>query len=245
VIERLACLCQKRGEIYPGVIHVSRTQIVLALACVAVLVVALAGYFVLAGNSAADSGAVPQDNEKFGVQITPYDRTLGSPKARLIVLEYAAPTCPHCAHFNEAFFPQLKKEYIDTGKIYYVFRVFPLNQYDLAAEAIARCLPADNYLQFIDLLFRNQAKWDPEYRVPDVQAGLVAMGQIAGLSREQVLTCMSNQAVEQKAAQIGQEASTKYGINSTPTFIVDGQTHGPFADWNEVKSFLDPMLQKK
>jgi protein-disulfide isomerase len=170
---------------------------------------------------------------------------MGSPKAPLTVLEYAAPTCPHCAHFDMDFFPQLKQQYIDTGKVFYIFRVFPLSDSDLAAESLARCLPADNYFSFIDLLFRNQAKWDPENQVSDVPAGLVQVGRIAGMSEDQVRACISNQAALQKAAKIGEEANTKYGVSGTPTFIANGQVHGPFEDWNDVKAFLDPMLAKK
>ncbi len=223
----------------------SRKQMIIALACVAVLVVAVAGYFMLTGASTSDSGAVSKADERFGVQVAPADRTLGSPKAPLVILEYAAPTCPHCAHFDEEFFPLLKQQYIDTGRAYYIFRVFPLNAADVAAESIARCLPADNYFAFIDLLFRNQVKWDPEYRVSDVHAGLVEMARIAGLTEAQADSCMSDQAQAQKISQIGQEATTKYGISSTPTFIANGKVHGPFTDWNEVKGFLDPLLPKK
>jgi protein-disulfide isomerase len=223
---------------------VSRKQLLLGLVGVAVLVVAVVGYFMLTGPSSSESGAVPQANERFGVQVTSDDRTLGSPKAPLVMLEYAAPTCPHCAHFNEEFFPLLKQQYIDTGKIYYIFRVFPFGPADLAAESIARCLPADNYFGFIDLLFRNQKDWDPEYRA-DVRTGLEKLSKIAGLSQAQADACMADQAEGQKVAQKGEEATAKYGINSTPTFIVNGQAHGPFADWDAVKKFLDPMLSKK
>jgi protein-disulfide isomerase len=223
---------------------VTRKQLLLAVVCVALVVVAAAGYFVVTSNS-SDSLDVPQSGQRYGVQVSPDDKTLGSPKAPVVMLEYAAPTCPHCAHFDMDFFPQLKQQYIDTGKVYYIFRVFPLGPADVAAENIARCLPADNYFQFIDLLFRNQAKWDPEYRVTDVHAGLVEMGRIAGLSASQVDACIGNQAEAQKISQIGQEATTKYSVNGTPTFIVNGQEHGPFADYDELKGFLDPILAKK
>jgi protein-disulfide isomerase len=222
-----------------------RNQLVIVLGCVAVLVLGVAGYFMFSGNSSGSAGAVPQANEQLGVQVTPYDRTQGSLKAPLVILEYAAPSCPHCAHFDMDFFPQLKKEYIDTGKAYYIFRVYPLNAADVAAESIARCLPADNYFAFIDLLFRNQVKWDPENGVTDVHAGLLEMSKIAGLSQAQADSCMADQAAAEKISQIGQEASTKYGITSTPTFIANGQTHSAFADWNDVKGFLDPLLRKK
>ena len=107
---------------------------------------------------------------------------MGNPKAKVVLIEYAAPTCPHCAHFNETVFPQLKQKYIDTGKVYYVFRVFPLHPSDVAAEAMAVCLPKDSYFQFIDLLFRNQKDWDWEYQVQDIHGGLVKMGRIAGMT---------------------------------------------------------------
>jgi protein-disulfide isomerase len=223
--------------------QVTRNQIILALVCVALVVAAAAGYFIVTGNSSGNAGAIPQAGERFGVQVTADDRTLGSPKAPIVMLEYAAPTCPHCAHFDMDYFPDLKKQYIDTGKVFYIFRVFPLQAADLAAEGIARCLPADNYFAFIDLLFRNQVKWDPEFRPPDVRGGLEEMSKIAGLSQAQADSCMGNQAEAQKISQIGQEASSKYGVNSTPTFIVNGQTHGPFESFDEVKSFLDPMLK--
>lgn len=222
---------------------VTQRQMILTAVCVAILVIAGAAYFWLNGSSSGS--VVPQSNERFGVQVTPYDRTQGSPNAPIVMLEYAAPTCPHCAHFNEEFFPTLKQQYIDTGKVYYIFRVYPLGAADVAAEAIARCLPANNYFSFIDLLFRNQMKWDPEYRVPDVRAALVDMAKIAGMGEAQVNSCISDQAAAQKITQVGQDASTKYGVSGTPTFIVNGQLHGPFSTIDEFKAFLDPMLHKK
>src|SRR5579863_3661123 len=98
-----------------------------------------------------------------GYTLTDHDRTMGNAKAKLVLIEYAAPSCPVCAQFNSATFPQLKADYIDTGKVYYLFRLFPLRADDAAAEKIARCLPEDKYFPFIDLLFRNQPKWDVEY----------------------------------------------------------------------------------
>jgi protein-disulfide isomerase len=139
----------------------------------------------------------------------------------------------------------LKRKYIDTGKVYYVLRVYPLSSADIAAESIARCLPEDNYFQFIDLLWRNQAKWDPENQVPDVHAGLVEMGRMAGLSASQVDACIANQKEAQRAAQVGQDAQTKYNITGVPTFIVNGQMHSTFLEWQDLQEFIDPMLPKK
>jgi protein-disulfide isomerase len=220
---------------------VKRSQWLYVIVGVAVIAVLVAAYRVYFSNS--DEGADAAGTAK--VTVTNYDRTLGSAAAPIQIVEYAAPICPHCAHFNEEFFPKLKQNYIDTGKVYYIFRVFPLQSADLAAEAMARCLPANNYFQFIDLLFRNQPKWDPENGVQDVHGGLVQMGRIAGMSAEQVDRCIGDQAEQQRIAQVGQDATTRYGINGTPTFIIDGEIHAVFANWQEMKDYLDAKLKRK
>jgi protein-disulfide isomerase len=223
---------------------VSRNQLLVGLVSVAAIAMAVAAYFMFFSTGSTDT-VISDAGSRFGVTVTARDRTQGSPKAPILMLEYGAPSCPHCAHFDMDLFPQLKQQYIDTGKVFYVFRAFPLGPQDVAAESIARCLPEDNYFQFIDLLFRNQAKWDPEFGVTDVHAGLVEVGRIAGLGQAQVDACIANQAEAEKISQVGQEGATKYSVSGVPSFIVNGQMHGPFENWQELKSFLDPMLSKK
>ncbi len=221
----------------------NRKQLLIGLVAIAVVAVAVAGYFVVFGTSTSETVAPASPT---GIILTKNDRTLGSPRAPLTVLEYAAPTCPHCAHFDMDIFPQFKQQYIDTGKVYFIFRVFPLNAVDVAAESIARCLPEDNYFQFLDLLYRNQAKWDPDgYQIADVHAGLVEMGRVAGLSAQQVDSCIANQDEAKRIQQVGSDAQAKYGIDSTPSFVVNGQVHGPFEDFQEMRSFINLMLSKK
>lgn len=222
----------------------NRKQMLIGLVAIAVVALGVASYFLFFGTPSTNE-AIPSSGP-LGITLAKDDRTLGSPKAPLTVLEYAAPTCPHCAHFEMDIFPQFKQQYIDTGKVFFIFRVFPLNAVDVAAESMARCLPEDNYFQFLDLLYRNQAKWDPDgYQIPDVHAALVDMGKVAGMSAQQVDSCINDQAEAKKIEDVGTEAQTKYGINGTPTFVVNGQTHGPFVDLQDMKSFIDPMLAKK
>ncbi|MGN6517719.1 MAG: thioredoxin domain-containing protein [Rhizomicrobium sp.] len=223
----------------------NRRQLLIGLVVLAVVVVGVVAYMIF--STAPDaSGALTSAPQAYKVTVTSDDRTMGNPKAPVTVVEYAAPSCPHCAHFDTAMFPQMKKDYIDTGKIYYVFRVFPLSQVDVAAEAMARCLPADNYFQFIDLLFRNQDKWDPDgYRIPDVHAALVDMGRIAGMSAEQVDSCIGNQGEQKRITDVGQNAQTNYGIQGTPTFLVNGVIAPPFESYDDVKKYLDQALAKK
>ena len=220
----------------------NRTSVLIGLVVIAVIALGVAAYYVFAGGGSSDATA---SAGPMAIVLVKDDRTLGSKTAPLTVLEYAAPTCPHCAHFDMDIFPQFKKDYIDAGKVFFIFRVFPLNPADVAAEAMARCLPEDNYFQFLDLLYRNQAKWDPEYQVTDVHAGLVDMGKIEGMDAQKVDSCIGDQAMQKRIQDVGADAQTRYGINGTPSFVANGQVHGPFADYQEFKTFLDAQLAKK
>ena len=223
----------------------NRRQLLIGLVVLAVIAIGVVAYMVFSGP-ADDTGTLASGAPAYKVTVVADDRTQGNPKAPITMIEYAAPTCPHCAHFDMTLFPYLKKNYIDTGKVYYVFRVFPLSQVDIAAESMARCLPADNYFQFIDLLFRNQPKWDPDgYQIPDVHAALVDMGRIAGMSSQQVDKCIGDPAANKRAADIGAYAQTTYGINGTPTFLVNGETAPPFESTDDIKNYLDAVLAKK
>ena len=222
----------------------NRKQILIGL--VAVAVIALGVIVWLAFFSGSDSGSIVANaGGGMAFKLTDRDHPMGSPEATILVVEYAAPTCPHCARFDQEIFPLLKQKYIDTGKVYYVFRVFPLNQVDIAAEGMARCLPKENYMSFIDLLYRNQPKWDPEYGISDVHAGLVAMGRLAGMSAEQVDSCINNPDEQKKITQVGTDAQTTYSIDGTPTFIVNGQKRVGESTWVDWQSYLNGMLRGK
>ena len=222
----------------------SRKPLLTLIVVVAVVALGVAAWFVFSGSSNSGTDAAASGSDAQAVTVTPWDRTMGNPKAPLTMIEYAAPQCPHCSHFDQEYFPRLKKQYIDTGKIFYVLRVFPLGPADVAAEAMARCLPADNYFQFLDLLWRNQMKWDPEYQVPDVHGGLVEMGRIAGMSAQKVDSCIADQKVAQKITQVGSEATSKYGVNSVPSFIISGETVSFAGDWDAFQKKIDEALRK-
>jgi protein-disulfide isomerase len=171
-------------------------------------------------NSDSDAGTSGSP----GFALVPTDKTMGNPKAKVVLIEYGAPSCSICAAFFAEVFPKLKANYIDTGKIYYVFRVFPLRELDGDAEKMARCLPEDKYFPFIDQLWRNQPKWDnAEYPgIADPHAALVQEGRIAGMSAEQVDQCINNKEEDDRINKVAAEAEQRYSINATPTFILDG-----------------------
>jgi len=212
---------------------VDRKYLLLALVGAAIVALGAIAYFVIW----PESGTGTAGTERYGITFTGRDRALGSPKAPVLMVEYAAPTCPHCAAFDMDIFPLIKKNYIDTGKVYYVFRVFPLNSADVAAEAIARCLPRDQYFAFIDQLYRNQGKWDPEYAVQDVHGGLVQMGAMAGIGAKEVDSCINNPKEQEAITKVGNDAQAKYNVNGTPTFLVNGEQRvgeGTWQDWQDV-----------
>ncbi len=219
----------------------SRKTLFIVLGVVVLIAAAGIGYYFTGGSADTANGQ--------GFEIVPSDRVLGNPKSKVVLIEYAAPSCPVCASFNAQSFPQLKARYIDTGKIFYVFRVFPLRADDGLAEKIARCLPEDKYFAFIDLLFKNQPKWDVEYGVqaPEgVHDGLVLLGRIAGMSREQVDQCMENKAEDDRINKVSSDGESRYSITGTPTFILNGTSIGsgniPF---DTLSKLLDTELAKQ
>jgi protein-disulfide isomerase len=225
---------------------VSRKTLFILLGLVVLIAAGGIGYYFMSGSGDTASAQ--------GYEIVPTDRILGNPKSKVVLIEYAAPSCPVCAAFNAQSFPLLKAKYIDTGKIFYAFRVFPLRADDGSAEKIARCLPEDKYFAFIDLLFKNQPKWDVEYSqmnpalaTPDgVHDGLVLLGRIAGMSKEQVDQCMVNKAEDDRINKVSAEAETRYSVNATPTFVLNGVVQGsgniPF---DTLSKLLDKELAKQ
>ena len=222
----------------------TKMQMILAGVAVGVVAVAAILYFFVF-SSGSDDGIVFSGTAKSSVAVLKDDRTMGKPDAPIIMLEYAAPSCPHCARFNMDIFPQIKKNYIDTGKVFYIFRTFPLGPADGAAEAIARCLPADKYFQFIDHLFRNQAKWDPEYGITDVRGALVQMGHVAGMSTEKVDACISDKDEQDRINSVALDGQTKYNITGTPTFVINGTpTAAGEGTYEQMQARFDSLLSK-
>ena len=221
----------------------SRKQLLLILVLVVVLAGAGLAWFLMSANQSSPMGAATGSGPGFTIVST--DRALGNPKAKVTVIEYGAPSCPVCAAFNSQNFATLKASYIDTGKVFYVFRVFPLRSDDGSAEKIARCLPEDKYFAFIDLLFRNQPKWDVEYGVTDVHAGLVLLGRIAGMSADQVDNCMNNKTEDDRINKVAADGQAKYSISGTPTFVVDGAALPSGNDYPGLSKAIDAELAKK
>lgn len=149
------------------------------------------------------------------------DRILGKPNAPVTIIEYGSLSCPHCAHFAADVLPQLKKQWIDTGKARLIFRDFPLDQEAMAAETVARCaVPPARYYPLIDMMFANQDRWVVEQ---DWRAALQRLVQLAGISKKQFDACLANKTIEDQVAQSRLIASQQLGVDATPTFFINGK----------------------
>jgi protein-disulfide isomerase len=193
---------------------------------------------------AAPAVQPPAGNAAAAAKVSAHDMTIGDPKAPITMIEYAAPICPHCAHFNATVLPLLKKDYIDTGKVFYVFRVFPLQAADGVSEKLARCLPREKYFPFMDQLFANQKDWDPEYGVTDIRGGILKQAQMQGMSEDQFNACLADTKEDAIINQTAADAVAGFHLDHTPTIILNGK----FSDtneWDSLKAALDKILAAK
>ena len=219
-----------------------KTWIILGVA-VALLAGGGAWYFL--GGSGDSAVAAPQAGANNG--ITDHDMTMGNPAAKVVFIEYAAPMCPHCAHFNNEIMPDIKKSYIDTGKVFYVFRVYPIGAPDGVAEKLARCMPKAKYFPFMDQLFHNQQQWDPEFGVQDVRGALLQQARTAGMSEGQFDACIADTKQDAIINKVAADGMEKYKITGTPTLIVNGTvvTPGMVPSLEQMRSALDAALAGK
>lgn len=170
------------------------------------------------------------------------ERVIGRADAPVTIVEHSSLACPHCATFHRDTLPRLTKEYIDTGKAKLVFVDFPLGNLALAASMIARCAPKNTYFGMIEILFREQERWS---RSHEPLKELERIARLGGLSEKDVQTCLDNQALLNGIRARAAAASEKFGINSTPTFLINGaKVEGavPFADFQKV---IENALKKK
>jgi protein-disulfide isomerase len=174
----------------------------------------------MAGPAALAAGShLMLAEAKAGLSVTNEDRVLGNPDAPITIVEYASLTCPHCAHFANDVLPELKKKWIDTGKVKLVLRDFPLDEPALRAAMIARCAPPDRYYAYVDTFFAAQDKW---IMARDYREALARLVKLGGMGKEEFDSCLKNTALENKIVEGRLIASKEFDVNSTPTFFING-----------------------
>lgn len=162
---------------------------------------------------------------------------MGSPTAKVTVVEYASASCPHCASFYKDTFKTLKTEYIDTGKIRFIFREFPHNQPALAAFMLARCASKEKYFPMVDMFFEQQESW-----LSSPLEGLQKIAQLAGFTKEVFDACLKDEAVAKGILAVRDKASNEFGVESIPTFFINGEMTKGSMSIEEMRKAIDPLL---
>ena len=172
-------------------------------------------------------------------EVTENDRILGDTNAPITIIEYASLTCPHCADFHTGTLPEVKKNWIDTGKARLVYRHMPLDGVALRGAAVAECLEGDRYFSFLGLLFQQQQTWAFGGAAKE---GLQKMALLAGMNNERFEECFNDEATLRRIVTQAQEGKTSFGISSTPSFVINGEVFAGGRDYDAMNDLLEDAL---
>jgi protein-disulfide isomerase len=189
---------------------------------------------------AAGLGAATARAESKTPSLAADDRVMGKADAPVTIFEYASLTCPHCAEFERETLPQIKKDWIDTGKAKLVYRDYPLDGVAVRAAVLARCAPAERYFGFIDAMFRTQEKWVLAKYPND---GLKQIAHLGGMSDDQFNACLKDTKLTDQVVGERLAGEQDYGIEGTPTFFVNGTKivgEKSYADWEKTLNAATP-----
>ncbi len=163
---------------------------------------------------------------------------LGDKNAPVTIVEYASMTCPHCARFHAQTFPDLKKKYIDTGKVHFIFREFPFDPRAEAGFMLARC-SGDKYFAMVKVLFEQQMNW---VTVKDGKAALLQIAKLAGFSQQSFDQCLTDQKLLDDIRSVEKRAHDEFGVDATPTFFINGKKYSGEMSIDEMAAIIDPLL---
>jgi protein-disulfide isomerase len=221
-----------------------RNILIIAGGIVAVAAIAAGVYF---GTRPATTGPAPvpavataAPDKAAILTVMPNDHVEGDPNAPITLIEYASFTCPHCAHFASVELPELKKKWIDTGKVKLVYRDFPLDETAARAAQLAQCAGNDKYFAVIDMIFRGQANWAT---ASDPLAELSKSLRIAGMGEKEVKACLANPTVADgviNSYRMGEQV----GVNSTPTLFINGEKFTGARSIEELDATFSKLLSK-
>lgn len=168
------------------------------------------------------------------------EKAEGKDGAPVTIIEYASMTCGHCAAFAADTFPKLKEKYIDTGKVRFILREFPLDPLAAAGFMLARCAGDDKFFPVVDALFARQKEWAYS---SDPVAGLQTLTKQFGFTQETFEACLTNQEMLDGVNWVRQRGAEKFGVNSTPTFFVNGQIYRGAFTFENLEKILEPLLK--
>ncbi len=167
------------------------------------------------------------------------DLVLGKADAPVTIIEYASMTCPHCANFHKTTYPALKTKYIDTGKVRFIFREFPLDELAVAASMLARCAGGDKAIAMIDVLFASQDKWAVRQPIPV----LMQIAKQAGFTEKKFDECLKDQKLYNDLMAMRERGTKDYKVESTPTLFINGKMQKGGATIEELEKLIEPLLK--
>jgi protein-disulfide isomerase len=167
------------------------------------------------------------------------DLALGKADAPVTIVEYASMTCPHCANFHKTTYPALKTKYIDTGKVRFIFREFPLDDLAVAASMLARCGGGEKSMALIDVLFASQDKWAVRDPIPP----LLQIAKQAGFTQASFDECLKDQKLYNNILAVRERASKEFKVESTPTLFINGKLQKGGATIEELDKLIQPLLK--
>ncbi|WP_238382661.1 DsbA family protein [Tabrizicola thermarum] len=196
-----------------------------------------------AAATAAMTPALAQETATAATAPAVGDYSLGSPDAKVKIVEYASFTCPHCAHFHDTVFNQLKTDYIDTGKVHFTLREVYFDRYGLWAALIARCGGEMKYFGIHDMLFAKQKEWAAAESPQQVVDNLKTIGRAAGLEDAAMDACLNDTANAEALIKQFQTNFEADGVQGTPTLFINGTKYSNMA-YADLKAILDAELAK-
>ena len=208
---------------------ISRRFLVRAMAAIPAVMAAVPAVAVLA----------PVTGARAGIGERPGDMALGDPDAPVTMIEYFSLTCPACRLFHQNVFSKLKPSYVDTGKVRFVFRDYPLNAPALHAAVLAHCAGPARYFVFVDVLFETFDDWASSRDYLDM---LAQLGELGGVSRDRFEACLADEALENRVLESFQAGQAEYDVSQTPTLIVNGEKYEGKMQFEALARHLDRLL---
>ncbi len=204
--------------------------------------VGLGTYFIASPNGGIKQ-AVADTNVDELMKTGPLpDNVLGSDKAPVTIIEYSSMTCPHCAQFHKDTLPDLKKKYIDTGKVRYIIREFPLDNLAAAAFMLARCVGPERYFPFVDVLYAQQKSW--AFAEGDPLPQLLRISKQAGFTKESFDKCLKDQKLLDGLNWVRKRGHEKFKVSSTPTFFINGKLLKGAQNLKAFEKAMEPFFNK-
>ena len=167
------------------------------------------------------------------------DKKIGEKSAKIKMVEFASLTCGHCAKFHNEVFPRLQSEFIDTGKILFIYKDFPLDKFALKASVIARCSGNDKFFRFLKVLYSKQKDWT---RTQDPFKSLLKIAKLGGLKNDEIKVCVGNKSIEDGILKQRLTSSKKYDIKATPTIYFNGEKYNGDLTYEALKLKIDSLL---